>query len=594
MKIEEYLEEIYTRFKDEKCMEGFTLYGFKCLQGEEPLCLKPDGTIDFSKVRNILLKYGKENQDFQNNTCEFNDEIKNKNMDKVAKEKFIRDEIDNVENQEKIKEKRCIIDNILKQVFNNIEKLDEKYKQRLFATCLLIANEIEYNSGRAPSKFSKELSNKYKGHHIDAEQKQKDQWKKDYPSGFWQKFKEKYSKKIDYSGVEQAKELYKEYKKSFSKNHRRDVKMICEEIFKGIDDTLENNKIKGIIQKDITNFSHHPNLKEIEEKAQILPHDRDTKYSLPCDFKYLKAIFVLAQAHNKNKVIGYKEEIEHIKSCSKCYSCYTTLIESIEYRRDHLDGRERLFFQRNPHNDERYEQFNEKETKRLARGLVSKYVKKQNKNTEGNKEMTEMIDYEITVGCICGNINKYNFNHLRIQEIPFGRQDEEGNYSYINVCEDDVPFLSRKQCCFMYDERKEDWYIKAEEEKRKSIYYITKENMKELLDKKEARTVNKEKLKCQNISANAFSQLGSDKMYLSDIDLLCFMPTSSTPLSFKGEEKHGIFHPVLGNLPFGWYIDIVDRRSFKNTVESYIKRTMVNRKTTIVSTKEPKETKVRK
>ena len=363
-----------------------------------------------------------------------------------------------------------------------------------------------------------------------------------------------------------------------------------------IPENLKNgNEAIEIIRKEIMDFTYKDKLKKIPEDSLFLPHNKYTKIKMPCKKYFIDILLVVMGEISEDRI----EEISnHIITCPKCFESQQSIQDAHNYRKGQLQNNKVNWYKCAPH-----DKIDNRTQNAIVKDIKQKYEKVAQKGLEKMLNSNEIqMDYEIAVGCICGNINKYAFNHLRFKEIFFGRKSDEGCSAHINVCSDDGTHLSSKQCYFKYDEDKKDWYICTTNKKGKNIYYITKKAMEQL---KITRPLEDKKLKCQSILKDSFTPLKREypdseedketkKVYFSDISLICLMSTSKKELVFKKEKKEGVFHPVLGKLPFGWYIDIISKRNPFDIEKSYREKSARHNTTTRSVKNSPQKTIVEK
>lgn len=551
-------------------------------------CYSKDGNVDINKLNNILNSYEKKEKSNYEEILfsQFAKEEDDNFYEEITADRWNKENINpaNILEESSLEDKSLQEEKIkchqyFSSVFNEIAKLREEQKNRLYAVYFLIENEIMYNSAKSPSKMQKAtgeiLQAKYQGGHASSKWKYlyiKEQYNK---SGFWDKFQDIYRQDLSFNGIKQLSVKYEKCRKSFTKNPKRDIKSICDIILK---DLPEN--IKNLIRTDILHFTYTEKLKDIPQNSLFLVHDiyMNKIYNLrPCKNVSFEQIFAFIQAKiegDENFITNNAELKNHILDCSKCSEFCEAWEEVLSYRKERLGQKQFNCFE--PH------------IKNCDNVKTKKQEISAEKKEKTNNIQTNGSDYIIGVGCICGVLDRYNtykLNHLRTKEVQFGAKDNEGYFAQINVCRDDENTLSRKQCFLEYDDEKEDWYIisagKNEASKiinGENIYYITKAAYLEILQKVKARSIKDEKLACENPFTQKFIQLKNEKAYLADIALICFIPcdnTSENCLYFNKMKVEGIWHPKLGKLPFGWYIEILKSRTTKSVFESYAENSII-------------------
>ena len=204
-----------------------------------------------------------------------------------------------------------------------------------------------------------------------------------------------------------------------------------------------------------------------------------------------------------------------------------------------------------------------------------------------------MMSYEISVRCICGAENSYILNALRYPVVTLGRlQPDHIAVPDNNVCPDDGHRLSRTMLHFRYDKEKKDWLLSAggpvspspaskaasglpaeQQKKGQQLFYLRKEDFCSELNKRIPLLLQGEKLSCQNFLAHTFRPLGTQQIPLSSLVGVGLI--DSTRLCYQGHPFGGVEHPLLGRLPFGWYIEIKAGRSVQTSVQSYVNKSTI-------------------
>lgn len=210
-----------------------------------------------------------------------------------------------------------------------------------------------------------------------------------------------------------------------------------------------------------------------------------------------------------------------------------------------------------------------------------------------------MLGYELSIRCICGQETKYTLNALRYPVITLGRKQEpEVRLPDINICSDEHRELSRFMLYFAYNQQKQDWYVGAgfpiekywglrkelgnmepniisdphRINKQQKLFYFPKDKLFTLLDRKFRDSKD---FVCDWQLEGCFAQLNKE-VPLSEIAGIGLMPCSQEkPLNFNQQTISSVYHPLLGNLPFGWYIEVNANRSNKTVIKSYIEKSIV-------------------
>ncbi|MGN0015737.1 MAG: hypothetical protein ACI37O_00155 [Candidatus Avelusimicrobium sp.] len=194
--------------------------------------------------------------------------------------------------------------------------------------------------------------------------------------------------------------------------------------------------------------------------------------------------------------------------------------------------------------------------------------------------IAEDKDYVLSVRCICGIESRYPLNHWRV--VSFGRLQSDGmQAATINVCADDDKHISRNMFELKYDAEENDWFLSAggDAPKKRSqngtqIGYITFSKLRNVLDAQIAKTPAGSKVQCQQIWAREFTRLGDKRVPLGEVAGIGLVWLAERkPLLFHGETKTGVDHPLLGKLPFGWYIDVFSRAP-QQAINSFVDKTV--------------------
>lgn len=210
-----------------------------------------------------------------------------------------------------------------------------------------------------------------------------------------------------------------------------------------------------------------------------------------------------------------------------------------------------------------------------------------------------MLGYEISIRCICGQETRYRLNALRFPLVTIGRkQDEDTTLPDINMCSDDKRTLSRFMLYFAYDLEEKDWvvgagfppskYIKLNPElndldertksdekrskKQDDLFYVSNNKLVDILSSKYDNIGNKV-LVCGNEFRNSITPFGKEAIPLQDIAGIGLKPCNiDNPLEYNGQKITCVTHPLIGQLPFGWYIEISANRANNSVVRSFISR----------------------
>jgi len=189
------------------------------------------------------------------------------------------------------------------------------------------------------------------------------------------------------------------------------------------------------------------------------------------------------------------------------------------------------------------------------------------------------VSYEIMVRCICGKVEIYHLNCYKNSLVIIGREEKTLPFQQIGLCGDDKSFLSRVALYFTYDYDKKDWIVGNGFPAEKYWKYIPQiEDIPE--DMKNYKMPNtfisythndfrnqiihtmleNKKYECEQLYKDKFYSLNkTDIQKLSDIGGIGIFRINSEnkfKLYYNKKEILGLKHPVLPDLPFGWYIEI--------------------------------------
>lgn len=175
----------------------------------------------------------------------------------------------------------------------------------------------------------------------------------------------------------------------------------------------------------------------------------------------------------------------------------------------------------------------------------------------------------ISVYCACGKEDEYHLNALRSPKIAIGRLDEEDplNIPQINVCQPDGLAMSRDMLTLEYQANRQDWLVHPKKEQEGNLWFLSQDKLFNLLDR-QIGTAGE-----LNIDfAESFEPLTRD-IWLSDIAGIGVFWEGS--VLFAGQLLQGVKHPLLGQLPVGWYIEVKAQRRSKTIMKSFAEKSFV-------------------
>ena len=172
----------------------------------------------------------------------------------------------------------------------------------------------------------------------------------------------------------------------------------------------------------------------------------------------------------------------------------------------------------------------------------------------------------ISVYCACGKEDTYHLNALRAPKIAIGRLDEEDTLDIpqISVCQPDGLAMSRDMLSFEYQEGQRDWLVYPKMEQAGNLWVLSKDKLFNLLGKQ--MRIDGE----SSINYAEYFESFTRYMWLSDIAGIGMFAESS--VLFKDQFLQGVKHPLLGQLPFGWYIEVKAQRRDKTMMKSFAER----------------------
>ena len=147
-------------------------------------CYSKDGNVDINKLNNILNSYEKKEKSNYEEILfsQFAKEEDDNFYEEITADRWNKENINpaNILEESSLEDKSLQEEKIkchqyFSSVFNEIAKLKEEQKNRLYAVYFLIENEIMYNSAKSPSKMQKAtgeiLQAKYQGGHASSKWK---------------------------------------------------------------------------------------------------------------------------------------------------------------------------------------------------------------------------------------------------------------------------------------------------------------------------------------------------------------------------------------------------------------------------------------
>lgn len=498
------------------------------------------------------------------------------------------------------------------------ENFNQKYPQ----------NQDSYDEGKRRAADGSPLDKKEKSHYSRPDYRTKRFFLLNaylVAHQFMELLKYVFEKELQTHSQQETQSLYTQYYKAahFTQKPSRDKQTLIKTLF----NTPELKKLQQAIfpgfEEAFSGISIYETLANIGEKAQT---ERDKKI-LPalnndaCEKRYEADLWELAYKESMDffepqRPLGAIKH--HLLTCPACKKRLKERKEAISYRigrfKDLTTAKglwQRGIYHKHEYNEKHFKRTQQKDaithyekvSKQapcpLVYQLLSKAYQLADKSEKASRVKNKVKDlavgatsatndYILAVRCICGIEEQYALNHLRMDKVSLGRQQSDNiQVATINVCPDDGvqghSVLSRQMLQLIYDKTQKDWFLSVvavdeEQAKRKGarIMYVTVSKLKEVLDSQMIETNKTGKITCHDIWLKTFETLGDKKVALRDIAGIGLIPLKSeAKLFFKGQEITGINHPVLGKLPFGWYVEVYPRRQ-NEAFRSYVGKTILS------------------
>ena len=175
----------------------------------------------------------------------------------------------------------------------------------------------------------------------------------------------------------------------------------------------------------------------------------------------------------------------------------------------------------------------------------------------------------ISVYCACGKENEYHLNALRSPKIAIGRLDEEDplDIPQINICQPDGLAMSRDMLTLEYQANRQDWLIHPKKEQEGNLWFLSQDKLFNLLDRQIGTSGE------LNIDYAGSFELLTHDIWLSDIAGIGVFWEGA--VLFAGKLLQGVKHPLLGQLPIGWYIEVKAQRRSKTIMKSFAEKSFV-------------------
>ena len=397
--------------------------------------------------------------------------------------------------------------------------------------------------------------------------------------------------------------LYRKLKfdsqKKNSSREKNKLKRIVVQFFEQFSTTEDTNQYKEDWTQSILDCPLQSQLQPLPEEALTIREK--VLGRMPGLFKGCSAynsirFSLVAREKGKMNLGNYTlQEIEayfhHKSQCQKCQQAEKTLNEVMEYRYGQLQGIEsrHIYAIHSPNNEPK----KIKNAKQIAHYYEERYNKipcelhkyyldlayKRNGEPEKAKNLWETdksihspriltMGAVISVYCACGKDDEYHLNALRSPKIAIGRLDEEDplDIPQINVCQPDGFAMSRDMLVFEYKSEQQDWLVQPKEAQAQkgNLWFLSQERLFSVLRKGELADVDWMK----------YAEPLVEKVYLSELAGIGIFRTG-TKMTIQGNPLSGICHPLLGTLPFGWYVEIKAQRRNRTIMKSFAENSFV-------------------
>lgn len=483
-----------------------------------------------------------------------------------------------------------------------MNQLPEDIINKFVVFFLSTKNFIAVNAAKAPSDMPKEAreqipqaTKQYRAQ-LSYEEKKRI-LEKLYP--FWAFLDHLWGYKYTLSDQSvQRQEYQKRYKKAkfATANSSREKKKLAKVINSFFDSLAgEFAEFKEGIEKSILRAPLQVALQKLPQQATSA---RDEMHIvLPDVFKgcsqYTEAIWLLVKNQiiresqpSDNKLL--EEYIEHRKHCSQCRLAEEKTFKVMDYRYGRL--KELISGPVYPKHEPVSGPIHALTPKQLVSYYKERYQKipcelhkyylalayKQNREMKAAQKLLNQsscgkvtvnhMGSVISVYCACGKEDMYCLNALRAPKITIGRLDEEDplDIPQISVCQPDGLAMSRDMLSFEYQEGQRDWLVYPKMEQAGNLWVLSKDKLFNLLGKQ--MRIDGE----SSINYAEYFEPFTRYMWLSDIAGIGMFAESS--VLFKGQFLQGVKHPLLGRLPFGWYIEAKAQRRDKTMMKSFAER----------------------
>lgn len=504
---------------------------------------------------------------------------------------------DNEEVDTELPHEATNVDDFIGKLKEFLSSLPSSTFNKFLVFFLSTHNFIVVNAAKSPSDMPKEVQNSMpaQGGHLSYETKRL-HLERLYP--FWACLDRILGNKYILSDQKIQQQQYgKLYKTAHITNSSREKKKLIQIISSFFDKFP--GQFEEIREPIIDSIKRAP----LQTRLQDLPKQaisrRDQMHII------LPEVFKGCSQYDKERLLLIRNEfiktekapindayLEHRRTCAKCKQAEESMREVMEYRYGRLQEimNKPIYPVHKPNNgqisattSQELVQYYEERYKKIPYELHKYYLALAYKrNGEIEKANALLMSNEtiapstnptmgtvISVYCACGKEDEYHLNALRSPKIAIGRLDEEDplDIPQINVCQPDGLAMSRDMLTFEYQANRQDWLVHPKKEQEGNLWFLSQDKLFNLLDRQIGTSGE------LNIDfAESFKPLTRD-IWLSDIAGIGVFWEGT--VLFAGQLLKGAKHPLLGQLPVGWYIEVKAQRRSKTIMKSFAEKSFV-------------------
>ena len=458
-------------------------------------------------------------------------------------------------------------------------------------------NFIVVNAAKSPSDMPKEVQNSMpaQGGHLSYETKRL-HLERLYP--FWACFDRILGNKYILSDQKiQQQQYVKLYKAAHITNSSREKKKLVQ-IVSSFFDKFPGQFVE-LQEPIIQSIMRAPLQTRLQDLPKQAVSRRDQMHII------LPEVFKGCSQYDKERLLLIRNEfiktekaavgdayLEHRRTCAKCKQAEESMREVMEYRYGRLQEimNKPIYPVHKPNEGQlrattpkELVQYYEERYKKIPYELHKYYLAlayKRNGKIEKAKDLLTSNDTVtpstnstmgtvISVYCACGKEDEYHLNALRAPKVAIGRLDEEDplDIPQINVCQPDGLAMSRDMLTLEYQANRQDWLVHPKKEQEGNLWFLSQDKLFNLLDRQIGTSGE------LNVDfAESFEPLTRD-IWLSDIAGIGVFWEGA--VLFAGKLLQGVKHPLLGQLPVGWYIEVKAQRRSKTIMKSFAEKSFV-------------------